>query len=110
MKSTSASVNGPNKTVKMLGASECSRLTKSIASSGPKKLVPLEDMPAFKQAIKGSELSKLGLIEVLNKQFPKIPKAVLKATLETVARRVGSKEVDKRWVIIEDGHALESTC
>jgi chromatin assembly factor 1 subunit A len=103
IKSTSAGVNGPNKAAKMLGASECSKLTKSTGTSGPKKLVSLEDMPAFKQAINGSELSKIGLIEVLNKQFPKIPKAVLKATLETVARRVGSKEADKRWVIIEDG-------
>lgn len=102
MKSTNASVNGLNKTAKILRAPECSKLVKSTAISGPKKLVSLEDMPAFKQAIKGSELSKVGLIEVLNKQFPKIPKAVLKATLETVARRVGSKEADKRWVIIED--------
>jgi chromatin assembly factor 1 subunit A len=102
MKSTSASVNGPNRAIKMLGASDCSKPVKPGAVSGLKKLVSAEDMPAFKQAIQGSDLTKLGLIEVLNKQFPKIPKAVLKTTLETVARRVGSKEADKRWAVIEN--------
>jgi chromatin assembly factor 1 subunit A len=104
MKLTSAGVNGPNnKTVKIFRTSECSKPAKYTAASGSKKLVSQEDMLAFKQAIQGSELSKIGLIEVLNKQFPKIPKAVLKATLETVARRVGFKEADKRWVVAEDG-------
>lgn len=66
----------------------------------PKKLVPDEDMPAFKAAIEGSDLSKVGLTEVLKKKFPGKPAAMIKATLETVAKRVGVKEADKRWVLL----------
>lgn len=57
-------------------------------------------MPAFKAAIQGSDLSKVGLIEVLKKKFPGRSAAAIKGTLETVARRVGVKEVDKRWVLL----------
>jgi len=41
------------------------------------------------------------LIEVLKKKFPGRPAAAIKGTLETVAKRVGAKEVDKRWVILD---------
>lgn len=58
-------------------------------------------MPAFKSAVQGSDLSKIGLIEVLKKKFPGRPAAAIKGTLETVAKRVGAKEVDKRWVILD---------
>jgi chromatin assembly factor 1 subunit A len=57
-------------------------------------------MPAFKQEIEGSNLSKVGLIEVLKKKFPGRSGAAIKATLETIAKRVGAKEVDKRWVVV----------
>lgn len=63
-------------------------------------------MENFKREIQGSDLSKLGLIEVLKKKFPKQTGAAIKGTLEMVARRVGSKEVDKRWVLVEDKTAL----
>lgn len=43
----------------------------------------------------------MGLIEVLKKQFPNAKAAAIKGTLETVARRVGAKEADKRWVIVD---------
>ncbi|TVY44395.1 Chromatin assembly factor 1 subunit [Lachnellula occidentalis] len=66
-----------------------------------KKLLPPEDIPRFKAAIDGQNLSKVGLIEVLKKQFPNATGAAVKGTLETVAKRVGAKEVDKRWVIVE---------
>jgi chromatin assembly factor 1 subunit A len=66
-----------------------------------KKLLKEEDMPAFCNAVQDSNLSKLGLIEVLKKQFPGRSGAVIKATLEAVARREGVKEVDKRWRIVQ---------
>ena len=65
----------------------------------PKKLMPEEDMAAFKAEIEGSDLSKVGLIEVLKKKFPGRSGAAIKASLELVAKRVGAKEVDKRWVV-----------
>lgn len=58
-------------------------------------------MPAFCAAIQGSDLSKVGLIEVLKKKFPGRPAAAIKATLEAVAKREGVKEVDKRWRIVQ---------
>jgi chromatin assembly factor 1 subunit A len=66
-----------------------------------KKLVPPDLLPAFKAAVHGSELSKVGLIEVLSRQFmrQKVPKAAIKNSLELVAKRVGTKEADKRWVV-----------
>ena len=107
LKSTNAGVNSPNNNIiKIFGVSEKSTATSSKAPQAPKKLVPAEDMPAFKQAINGSELSKIGLIEVLNKQFPKIAKSTIKSTLETVAKRVGNKEAEKRWVLIDEGLPL----
>ncbi|TVY16145.1 Chromatin assembly factor 1 subunit rlf2 [Lachnellula arida] len=69
--------------------------------SKPKKLLPPEDIPRFKAAVEGQNLSKVGLIEVLKKQFPNATAAAVKGTLESIARRVGAKEVDKRWVIVE---------
>jgi chromatin assembly factor 1 subunit A len=74
-------------------------------SSKSKKLVSAEDMPAFKQEIAGSNLSKVGLIEVLKKKFPGRSGAAIKSTLELVAKRVGAKEADKRWVIVDEGGA-----
>jgi chromatin assembly factor 1 subunit A len=105
IKSTNAGMNGPNnKAVNLLNIHE----TKKSAAQGTngaqhlKKLVSAESMTAFKEAVHGSELSKLGLIEVLNKQFPKISKSTIKHTLETIAKRVGTKEAEKRWVLIEE--------
>jgi chromatin assembly factor 1 subunit A len=73
---------------------------KSKPGPKPKKLISEQDMPAFKAAIEGSDLSKVGLIEVLKKKFPGRSGAAIKGTLEVVARRVGQKEVDKRWVVL----------
>jgi chromatin assembly factor 1 subunit A len=42
------------------------------------------------------------LIEVLKKKFPKATGGMIKATLETMAQRVGKKESEKRWVVNED--------
>ncbi|QSZ34152.1 hypothetical protein DSL72_005740 [Monilinia vaccinii-corymbosi] len=70
------------------------------ADAKPKKFLPDEDLPAFKEAIQGSDLSKLGLVEVLKKKFPGRTGGAIKATLDLVAKRVGGKEVEKRWVLI----------
>jgi chromatin assembly factor 1 subunit A len=108
IKSTSAGMNGPNKKPANLLTAIDTKKSVSQGSSGaqqPKKLVSMENMPAFKEAVHGSELSKLGLIEVLNKQFPKISKSTIKHTLETIAKRVGTKEAEKRWVLIEETEA-----
>jgi chromatin assembly factor 1 subunit A len=103
MKSTNATVNGPNKPLKLFSTSDVAKPAAQGSNTAPKKLVCAEDMPAFRQAIDGSELSKLGLIEVLNKQFSKISKSTIKSTLETIAKRVGSKEAEKRWMLIDEG-------
>jgi len=57
-------------------------------------------MPTFRAAIEGSDLSKLGLIEVLKKKFPGRPAATIKATLEATAKREGAKEAEKRWRVV----------
>jgi chromatin assembly factor 1 subunit A len=64
-------------------------------------MIATEDLPAFCAAIQGSDLSKVGLIEVLKKKFPGRPAAAIKATLETIARREGTKEADKRWRLLD---------
>ncbi|CAD6443392.1 064f8156-4dfc-4f37-90d6-8a04fc08ac99 [Sclerotinia trifoliorum] len=66
----------------------------------PKKFLPDSDLPAFKEAIQGSDLSKVGLVEVLKKKFPGRTAGAIKATLDLVAKRVGGKESEKRWVLV----------
>ncbi|CAG8284303.1 unnamed protein product [Penicillium olsonii] len=63
-----------------------------------KRPFPPEQLSEFKEAVEGSDLSKIGLVEILKKRFPKVSKETLKATLDQVAVRVGQKEVDKKWV------------
>jgi chromatin assembly factor 1 subunit A len=76
--------------------------TSLTANAKPKKLIPAEDMDDFKREVEGSNLSKIGLIEVLKKKFPGRSGAAIKSTLELVAKREGSKEADKRWVIVDE--------
>ncbi|RFU25878.1 hypothetical protein B7463_g10462, partial [Scytalidium lignicola] len=104
MKSNNAT---PNKPVKIFGLSDSLKSTTSKNSTAPtddkpKKLLPAQDLESFKREVQGSDLSKIGLIEVLTKKFPGRPKAAIKGTLESVAKRVGSREAEKRWVIIEE--------
>ena len=68
----------------------------------PKKLLPSEDMELFRNEVRGSDLSKVGMIEVLKKKFPQRTAAQVKGTLETFGSRVGKKEVDKRWVLVDE--------
>ncbi|KAJ5708993.1 hypothetical protein N7493_010327 [Penicillium malachiteum] len=62
-----------------------------------KKPFPPQQLADFKTAVEGSDLSKIGLVEILKKRFPKVSKETLKATLDQVAVRVGQKEADKKW-------------
>ncbi|ORY19118.1 chromatin assembly factor 1 subunit A-domain-containing protein [Clohesyomyces aquaticus] len=66
----------------------------------PKRLIPVDQIPAFKAVVAGSDLTKIALIEALKKKFPKLPKDAISNTLSSVAARVGAKEVDKRWVLL----------
>ncbi|TAQ83506.1 hypothetical protein B7494_g8171 [Chlorociboria aeruginascens] len=107
MKTTNSHINGPqSKPVTMFGVGPYNGTQKPVTpaastNSKPKKLIPDSDMESFKKAIEGSDLSKLGLVEKLKKQFPGRPAASIKATLEMVATRVGAKEADKKWILLE---------
>jgi chromatin assembly factor 1 subunit A len=86
----------------------------ALPPSKAKRPFPPEQIAEFKEAVEGSDLSKIGLVEILKKRlvptlfyhtlfliqvrFPKVSKETLKATLDQVAVRVGQKEVDKKWV------------
>lgn len=67
------------------------------ASMKPVKMIPTDLLPAFKDAVEGSTLSKVGLIEVLKNQFPKCSKEAIKDTLTSLAVRSGT---EKKWTII----------
>ncbi|KAF2269597.1 hypothetical protein CC78DRAFT_564826 [Lojkania enalia] len=72
----------------------------SKAAKSLKRQIPEDQLPAFKAAVEGSDMTKIALIESLKKQFPKLPKDAIGNTLSTVATRVGAKEADKRWVLL----------
>lgn len=71
-------------------------------SDKPVQFIPNEFLPAFKQAVQGSDLNQNGLVEILKKQFPACKKPAIKDTLKAIARREGAKEADKRWVLIDN--------
>lgn len=88
-----------------------------------KRYITPELLKDFKAAVQGSELTKLGLVEVLKKQyvihwfsvstfslienrFPKQSKGAIQDTLASVAERVGPKESEKRWILKEDFQPL----
>ncbi|KAK7890475.1 hypothetical protein LTR67_008362 [Exophiala xenobiotica] len=75
--------------------------SKANKSAKPLKLIDVSLLPAFKQAVSGSTSTKLGLVEILKQQFPKCPKDAIKNTLEAIAARQGTKEAEKKWVLIE---------
>ncbi|RMZ68085.1 chromatin assembly factor 1 subunit a [Pyrenophora seminiperda CCB06] len=68
--------------------------------SKAKRMVPPEQLPAFKAEVEGKDLTKLGMVEALKKAFPKLPKDAITNTLSVVAARVGPTEKEKRWVLI----------
>jgi chromatin assembly factor 1 subunit A len=104
MKDTSSSINGPNKIIKMFGTSDIHKPAPTTSGTAPKKMIHADDLAIFRETVAGSYLSKIGLIEVLHKALSKkSSKAAIKATLELTAKRVGAKEAEKRWAMIDDG-------
>lgn len=71
---------------------------KTKSSTKAVKMVPSDVLPAFRAAVEGSTLSKIGLIEVLKDQFPKCPKDAIKDTLTSIAVKQGGK--DKKWILV----------
>ncbi|EAU31210.1 conserved hypothetical protein [Aspergillus terreus NIH2624] len=69
-----------------------------VVPTKAKRTFPPDQLEEFKQVVNGSDLTKTGLIEILKKRFPKVSKEVLKDTLNSLATRVGQKEVEKKWV------------
>jgi chromatin assembly factor 1 subunit A len=65
-----------------------------------KRMIPPEQLSAFKAEIDGKDLTKIGMVEALKKVFPKLPKDAITNTLSVVAARVGPTEKEKRWVLI----------
>jgi chromatin assembly factor 1 subunit A len=68
-------------------------------------MVPQEIMPEFRAAIRNNNLTKVGLIEVLKKKFPKTSAPSIKFTLENIAQRVGTTLADKHWVLLDEINA-----
>ncbi|OCT52665.1 putative chromatin assembly factor 1 subunit A [Cladophialophora carrionii] len=75
---------------------------KANASGKSVKLVPPELMPAFRAAVAGSTLTKVGLLEVLKTQFPKCTKDAIKHTVEGIAERRSAPVGEKRWVLLDN--------
>ncbi|KIV86165.1 hypothetical protein PV11_01795 [Exophiala sideris] len=73
----------------------------STSKSGkPVKMIQADLLPAFRDAVSGSPLTKLGLTEVLKQQFKQCPKDAIKNTLEAIAVRQGGKEAGWKWVLV----------
>lgn len=73
------------------------------APTATKRFVDPDILDEFKEAIVGSDLTKMGLCEILKKRFPKQKKDAIKDTLDAVAERVGEKVADKKWVLRSGG-------
>lgn len=71
----------------------------SGANKPLKRFIDPEIIDEFKQAIVGSNLTKMGLCEILKVKFPKQKKDAIKDTLEALAERVGAKAAEKKWVL-----------
>ncbi|KAL8869103.1 MAG: hypothetical protein Q9174_004520 [Haloplaca sp. 1 TL-2023] len=77
----------------------CAQVQPSSKLKGPIRMVDPEILDAFKQAISGSDLTKVGLVEILKRQFPKQTKDAIKDTLNAVADQVKAQGKGKVWVI-----------
>lgn len=88
----------PNLQAPSVKAEPTTKSGKAIAAAKP---LPLDLLPKFKTAVHGSNLSKIGLVEVLKKEFPEVTKKTIEQTLLQVARRDGKKEAEKVWHLIE---------
>lgn len=75
-------------------AGSSSKATKS------KQIIPADQLPAFKAEIDGQDLTKIAMIEALKKKFPKLGKQAIADTLSVVAKRVGTSQKEKVWVLL----------
>ena len=66
-----------------------------------KKLIPLDLLLEFKAAVEGSDATKVVLVDILKRKFPKHSKDVLKDSLDAVAERKGVLLKDRKWVLKE---------
>lgn len=104
MKASNATVNGSNSTIgSFFGGSETSKPTPTNSSAAIKGFITNpEDLRIFRQEVEDSDLTKLGLIEVVHKRMGKsTTKAQVKASIESWAQHVGNKRADKRWKLTE---------
>ncbi|KAI9664244.1 MAG: chromatin assembly factor-I (CAF-I) p90 subunit [Alyxoria varia] len=65
----------------------------------PLRLLSGSELEDFKRIVDGSDMTKQGVLAIAKKRLPKATIASLSDTLGHVARRVGSKESDKKWVL-----------
>jgi chromatin assembly factor 1 subunit A len=107
--STNGSMNPPraplaqrtmNGLLNTLNTPQSSSSTNTSKPGKAKRLIPNDQLPAFKAEIEGKDLTKIGMVEALKKVFPKFPKDAITNTLSVVAARVGPTEKEKRWVLI----------
>lgn len=96
---TQRTMNGLLNTLNAPSKSASSTTSKPVKA---KRMIPPEQLPAFKAEIDGKDLTKIGMIEALKKVFPKLPKDAITNTLSVVAARVGPTEKEKRWVLINN--------
>ncbi|PVH94084.1 hypothetical protein DM02DRAFT_618856 [Periconia macrospinosa] len=81
-------------------ASPTSSLATPSKGTKPKQTIPADQLPAFKAEIDGQDLTKIAMIEALKKKFPKLGKQAITDTLGLVAKRVGSSQKEKVWVLL----------
>lgn len=91
-------LKSPNKAVpNKLSSTDATAKSVKLSNAKPLSSELLDD---FKKAVDGSDLTKLGLIEVLKKKFPSVTKNTVEQTLSQVAERVGSKASEKKWKLL----------
>lgn len=59
-------------------------------------------LEGFKEAVIGSNITKIELLKALKKRFPKTTNDTIKVTLESYFARVGAGAAEKRWKYIGD--------
>ena len=67
-------------------------------------MIPESDMPAFRAAVQGSILSKIGLIETLKAAFPASTAGAITETLLHIAHKDGKKR-GAQWVLNDSDDA-----
>ena len=87
-------LQGPNSLSSQVGSTKAAKLSAA-------KALPPELMEEFKNAVDGSILTKIGLIEMLKAKFPNVTRNTVESTLLQVALRVGTKPKEKMWRLID---------